>query len=466
LSDLARLLVSHTPDLNFQTVELVTQQSFKNGLNDIEAAWVDAMNFKGKENTLCPLHAPDGTISRILVGTGKKEANTETPWWLASVVSKLDAGTYKITGVSEKALSAGAIGWCLEQYSFDRYLNDKKPKDRILVLDPDTNIEAILVDVEGMALTRDLINTPTEHMGPADLQDAAEKLAETYSAQCGTIVGDELLDANFPAIHSVGRAAGEGREPRLIDLQWGNENHPKITLVGKGVCFDTGGLDMKPSQAMRLMKKDMGGAAHVLGLARMIMARDLKVRLRVLISAVENAISGNSFRPGDVIATRKGLSVEIGNTDAEGRLVLCDALALASEEKPDLIIDFATLTGAARTALGADLPATFSNDEALWHLLEEGAKTQCDPLWRMPLWEPYDETLNSEIADLNNIANTPLGGAITAALYLQRFVGEKIRWVHLDVFGWAPASRPGRPKGGAAQGLRASLSVIEKIISA
>jgi len=463
--DLSRLLVNENTDQDFTTIEVVTQKTYLKGLSDMEAAWVGATGFEGKQDTLCTLPAPGGTVARILMGTGAKKPGADSPWWIAPIVKKLDAGAYKIIGVPEKVIALGAIGWCLEQYRFDRYLSKEHDKDRILVLGAKSKPERVLHDVEGIALTRDLINTPTEHMGPADLQDAVEKLAETYGARCGTIVGDDLLDENFPAIHAVGRAAATGREPRLIDLQWGDNKHPKITLVGKGVCFDTGGLDVKPSQSMRLMKKDMGGAAHVLGLARMIMSRGTKVRLRVLIPAVENAIAGNAYRPGDVIATRKGLSVEIGNTDAEGRVVLCDAITLACEEKPDLLLDFATLTGAARVALGADLPATFTNDEALWKRLADGAEVTHDPLWRMPLWKPYDDSLDSQIADLNNIASTGFGGAITAALYLQRFVGEKINWAHFDVFGWAQNTMPGRPKGGAAQGLRASLHAIEKIIS-
>lgn len=465
MSDLTRLLVNQTDDLVSTTLEVVTTKNFDKDLSETEAKWVEANGFSGKAGSVCPLMAADGTIDRILLGVGDKNPVAGDPWWLAKAVSKLEAGTYSVAGVPKKIAVAGALGWCLEQYTFDRYLSDHKPKDRILVVGAKSKIANIHHDVAGHALTRDLINTPTDHMGPADLQDAVEKLAEDYDAQCGTIVGDDLLDENFPAIHAVGRAAAEGRAPRLIDLQWGDENHPKITLVGKGVCFDTGGLDVKPSAGMRLMKKDMGGAAHVLGLARMIMGRGMKVRLRVLVPAVENAISGNAYRPGDVVATRKGLSVEIGNTDAEGRVILCDALALACEEKPDLLLDFATLTGAARVALGADLPATFSNDDDLWQALDAGATDTHDPLWRMPLWAPYDESLDSDIADMNNISSSGFGGAITAALYLQRFVGEKTRWTHFDVFGWAPAAKPGRTKGGAAQGLRASLAAIEKIIS-
>ena len=465
MSDLSSLLINQTPDMGCRTLEMVTQSSFKGALSKTEAAWAEAVGFSGKKNTLCPLPGKEGAVDRILVGMGQSKPSETDPWWLASVVSKLEAGSYRVTGVTDAAVTAGAYGWCLEQYRFDRYLSDVEKKDRVLVLSADSDTHAVLHAVNGAALTRDLINTPTEHMGPADLQDAAEKLAETYGGQCGTIVGEDLLDENFPAVHAVGRAAGVGREPRLIDLTWGAASHPLITLVGKGVCFDTGGLDLKPAAGMRLMKKDMGGAAHVLGLARMIMGAKLKVRLRVLIPAVENAVSGNAYRPGDVIATRKGLSVEIGNTDAEGRLVLCDALALASEENPDLILDFATLTGAARTALGPDLPATFTNSDSLWEQLEASANADHDPLWRMPLWAPYDKLLDSEIADMNNIASSGQGGAITAALYLQRFVRDTVTWAHFDVFGWTPSAHPGRPVGGGAQGLRACFSMIENFIS-
>lgn len=465
MSKFSHLLVKQSPKLKYQTVEIVTVGTFKNGLNKKEATWVSETGFEAKPGTVCRLPSANGGIARILAGVGARKPDASDPWWLAAIAAKLDAGTYKIAGLAEKTVATAAFAWCLEQYRFDRYLSQKKSCDRMLVLGAKTNIGTAIHDAEGAALTRDLINTPTEDMGPADLQDAAEALAETFGGQCGTIVGDDLLEENFPAIHAVGRAAALGREPRLIDLSWGSPDHPKVTLVGKGVCFDTGGLDLKPSAGMRLMKKDMGGAAHVLGLARMIMGRGLKVRLRVLVSAVENAVSGNAYRPGDVLSTRKGLTVEIGNTDAEGRLVLCDALALACEEKPDLILDFATLTGAARTALGPDLPATFVNNEPLWSLLESAAAEKADPLWRMPLWQPYEKTLESPIADLSNIANTGLGGAITAALYLQNFVNKKISWAHLDVFGWAPNAQAGRGKGGSAQGLRASFRAIEKFIS-
>ena len=465
MSDLSNLLIPVTSGPQSVTLEVVTVSSFEIGLSEAERNWAEENDFSGKVGTVCALPNPEGRTDRILMGAGEELPQANDPWWLAGVAAKLPSGTYQLKGVSDKHAKIGAIGWCLEQYKFDIYLSEKPSGARVLVLSSEDAIDAVANDIEGIKLTRDLINTPTEHMGPADLQDAAEELAETYGGTCSTIVGDDLLEENFPAIHTVGRAAGVGRDPRLIDLNWGDTDAPKLTLVGKGVCFDTGGLDIKPSSGMRLMKKDMGGAAHVLGLARMIMGYGLKVRLRVLIPAVENAISADAYRPGDVIATRQGLSVEIGNTDAEGRLVLCDALTLASEEKPDLLLDFATLTGAARVALGPDLPATFANNDALWEQLNVAGTAQHDPLWRMPLWAPYDESLSSPIADLNNISDAPLGGAITAALYLQRFVGQGISWAHFDVFGWAPRPLPGRPKGAAAQGLRASFKAITEIMS-
>jgi leucyl aminopeptidase len=311
-----------------------------------------------------------------------------------------------------------------------------------------------------IAMTRDLVNTPAGDMGPEELADAAAALAGSTGALFRTIVGDALLQENFPAIHAVGRASP--RAPRLIDLRWGADTAPKVTLVGKGVCFDTGGLDLKSSANMKLMKKDMGGAALVLGVARMIMDARLPVRLRVLIPAVDNAVSGNAFRPLDVLATRKGLTVEIGNTDAEGRLVLADALAEADREKPDLLIDVATLTGAARTALGPELPALFTADDALAAQLLAAGDEEADPLWRLPLWKPYRRMLDSKVADIINASDSPHAGAITAALFLQEFVSPGTAWAHLDVFAWNPSSRPGRPEGGEAIGLRALYGAIAR----
>jgi len=465
LTNYKNLLTHFSDDLDFIALEVVSTASLPRVLNDKEKAWAKAIGFTGAKGGLCPLPESDGSVKRILYGVGKKKPSGKNPWWLAAAAEKLKPGAYKVYGVTEKVIAGGALGWCLAQHKFDKYLSQKNGPGATLVLGGKTKLEPIIEEARGLTFTRNLIDTPTEDMGPAELQDAAEKIAEKYDAQCTTIVGEDLLEHNFPAIHAVGRAAAEARAPRLIDLRWGNPKHPKVTLVGKGVCFDTGGLDVKPSAGMRLMKKDMGGAAHVLGLARIIMAKKTKVWLRVLIPAVENVIAAESYRPGDVVATRKGISVEIGNTDAEGRVILCDALALACEEKPDLLIDFATLTGAARVALGPDLPATFSNDEKLWEALQEGAAEMRDPLWRMPLWDHYDQNLSSDIADMNNISDDGMAGAITAALYLQRFVRKNTPWAHLDVYGWNPAAKPGRPKGGASQALRASLYAIEKFIS-
>jgi len=312
---------------------------------------------------------------------------------------------------------------------------------------------------DGVFLARDLVNTPTSDMGPDDLEKAVRTLAAAHKAEVSVIKGDELLTQNFPMIHAVGRASTGA--PRLIDMIWGQPGAPKVTLVGKGVCFDTGGLDIKPSSGMLLMKKDMGGAANVLGLASMIMAAGLNVRLRVLIPAVENSIAGNAFRPGDVLASRKGITVEIGNTDAEGRLVLGDALALADDEEPQMLVDMATLTGAARVALGPDLPPFYTGDEALASDLAEASLAVEDPLWRLPLWRPYDAKLSSKIADINNVTTDGFAGSITAALFLKRFVEKTASWAHFDIFAWNPADRAHGPAGGEAQGIRA----LERIIS-
>ena len=463
MPNIALSLVSEKAVTGATSLELVTQSQLEAKPAALKA-WAASLGFEAKAGTVCPLPPQKGEAQTVLVGLGKKPVKENDPWWLAPVCEKLGVGTYFVKNApSEAALAAGALGWALCHYKFDKYLSSEAPEKPVLALPGSINIQPILDQAKAISLVRDLVNTPTEDLGPADLQDAAEALAEEFSGTCSTIVGGDLLEENFPAIHVVGRAAALGREPRLIDLQWGDGTHPKVTLVGKGVCFDTGGLDLKTGGSMRLMKKDMGGAANALGLARLVMAAGLKIRLRVLIPAVENAVAGDSYRPGDVIATRKGLSIEIGNTDAEGRIVLCDALALACEEKPDLLMDFATLTGAARVALGADLPATYANDETLWQALEAGTQTAGDPLWRMPLWEGYDESLASPIADLCNISDGPMGGSITAALYLQRFIEPGIIWSHIDLFSWNPSVKPGRPKGGEAQAIRAVFSAIQSI---
>lgn len=450
--------LSETPAYLIQKVEGATpiQIVEKDKLND----WLETLSVKGSHWVqaqgpldtsfkLIPLSSDEGHISRFIAILGAKDLGS-----FGKIPAQLPEGQYVFEGLEKDELETAALGWALSQYRFTRYVSSTEPPR---ILETDSDIVNRLVNAT--YLTRDLINTPTNDMGPTELAAAAEAYAETYGATYNICVGDELLTENFPAIHAVGRAAVDA--PRLIDMRWGDENHPKVTIVGKGVCFDTGGLDIKPGAGMRLMKKDMGGAAHALALAAMIMDAGLPICLRLLIPAVENAIAGNAYRPGDVIETRKGLSIEVGNTDAEGRIVLCDALALADEEEPELIIDFATLTGAARVALGPDLPAMFTHDEELANSISSIGLDIEDPVWRMPLWQGYKDTLKSPIADLNNISDGPFAGAITAALYLEHFVEKAKSWVHFDVFGWNASSRPHRPKGGEAMALRATFAYLE-----
>lgn len=380
-----------------------------------------------------------------------------SPFRLASLGEQLPQGTYRLASGEP---GAAMLGWVLAQYRFDRYRkDDQAPGPRILLTGEPGRIDEILALAAATFTVRDLVNTPAADMGPAELEAQAAALAKANGVKLAVTRGDGL-EQGFPMIHAVGMAAGRGREPRLIELEWGNPEHPRLALVGKGVCFDTGGLDIKPSSAMRLMKKDMGGAAHALALAGIIMARRLPVRLHLLIPAVENAVAANAFRPGDVLRTRLGLTVENTNTDAEGRLILGDALARAAESKPDLILDFATLTGAARVALGPELPALFANDDMLADALLDAADAEKDPLWRLPLWDGYDEMLKSDIADMVNAPDGPFAGSITAALFLRRFVPKEIAWAHLDLFAWRPAGKPGRPKGGDAMSLRAVWAML------
>lgn len=418
------------------------------------AAWVKRLGFTAAPGATALVADAAGGLARVLVGVADKI----DIWTLAGLPGSLPAGVYALDGTldADKA-TAVATGWVLATYQFTRY--KKSTKDfASLVLPANADAAAVERFAKSAFLVRDLVNTPAEDMGPEQLADAAKALASEFGAQFSVIVGDDLLVQNYPTIHAVGRAAT--RAPRLIDLRWGDAAHPLVTLVGKGVCFDSGGLDIKPSSGMLMMKKDMGGAAHVLGLARLIMDARLPVRLRVLVPAVENAIAGNAFRPMDIITTRKGLTVEIGNTDAEGRLILCDALAEADGEKPVLLLDFATLTGAARVALGPDLPALFSNDDTLaGDILAAGTATD-DPLWRLPLWQGYRPQLDSKIADLNNAPGGGMAGAITAALYLEQFVSKDTAWAHVDLFAWNQSNRPGRPEGGEAMTLRAFYKVI------
>ena len=420
-------------------------------------AWLDAHHFNGSGGSYLLVPSRDGTPAFAVAGVN----DAADPLALAHLPTLLPAGVYRLSPDSPVAIDASLLllGWGLGGYRFDRYLKSPKPLARLVLEDAGVeNAEAFNL-LKASTMVRDLVNTPTEHMGPEELEAVAIRLAQAYGGQLRSIVGEELLSQNFPTIHAVGRASH--RAPRLIELTWGDERHPHVAIVGKGVCFDTGGLDIKTADGMRNMKKDMGGAAHALGLAQLVMAGKLPIRMTVLVPAVENAISANAFRPGEVIVTRQGLSVEIDNTDAEGRLVLCDALAYAAEKNPALILDFATLTGAARIALGPDLPALFCNDEALADDYLRAGERQRDRLWRMPLWRPYLSYLKSNIADLANGGPSRMAGCITAALYLERFVPEKQPWAHVDVYAWNDSERPGKPAGGEAQGLRAAYELLK-----
>ncbi|MAM95120.1 leucyl aminopeptidase family protein [Parvibaculum sp.] len=419
------------------------------------AAWVATSGFKGEAGKVLLLPDGSGGLAGVLLGIG----DASDPFAAGALAASLPAGDYRLAGELHGDVSKVAFAFALGTYRFTRYSGKTREWPR-LVLPEDVDGEEVSRLVRAVFLARDLINTPASDMSPADLAAAAEDVASAHGASLTVIEGENLLSENYPMIHAVGRAAEIA--PRLIDMRWGREDAPKVTLVGKGVCFDTGGLDLKPSSAMLLMKKDMGGAACTLALAQALMEAKLDIRLRLLIPAVENAVSGNAFRPGDVLQSRKGLTVEIGNTDAEGRLVLGDALAEADSEAPDLIIDMATLTGAARTALGPDLPPFYTKDEGLAEEIAASAEAMSDPLWRMPLWKPYDAWLESKIADVNHISDGPFAGSITAALFLARFVEKARAHVHFDIYGWAPKAKPGRPVGGEAQGIRALYHLLKR----
>ena len=417
--------------------------------------------FAAKPGQYLALPGPEGRLAQVLFGLDEPDAAGRDPFRAGSLPGLLPAGTYRFANDPHDPRLA-ALAFALGSYRFGRYRKtDQSRTDQSkarLVPPQGVTIDDLTRISDAVALARDLVNTPANDMGPDELEAAARELATRFGASFGSIVGDDLLTQNFPLIHAVGRASP--RAPRLIDLTWGDAARPKVTLVGKGVCFDTGGLDLKPSSGMLIMKKDMGGAANVLALAQMVMAAKLKVRLRVLIPAVENAVAGNAFRPLDVFASRKGPTVEIGNTDAEGRLVLADALALACEDKPDLLIDLGTLTGAARVALGPDLPPYYTNDEALAADVARCAAQENDPLWRMPLWPAYDKWLDSKVADINNAPSNGFAGSITCALFLQRFVDAATRWLHVDIYAWTPTAKPGRPEGGECQAARAIFRLL------
>ena len=425
------------------------------GLVPPQRVWAQANNFTGEAGKVVLLPAEDGTIAGALFGLGDDNRDCLAVGILAKA---LPEGDWHLHGnLSDPNLSL--LGLMLGGYAFTLYGKKSGPRLRFAV-PSGADVQYVGTLADATFLVRDLINTPANDMGPDALENAVRLVGETHAAEVEVIAGDDLLARNFPMIHAVGRAAAQA--PRLIDLTWGHADAPKVTLVGKGVCFDTGGLDIKPSAGMLLMKKDMGGAANVLGLASMIMAQRLPVRLRVLIPAVENSISGNAFRPGDILTSRKGKTVEIGNTDAEGRLVLADALALADEEAPRLLIDMATLTGAARVALGPDLPPFYCDDEAFAAELQAAAAAVEDPVWRMPLWRPYEAKLASKLADLNNVTPDSFAGSITAALFLRAFVEKADCWAHFDIFGWSPSDRPQGPAGGEAQAIRALEHLISR----
>ncbi|HEX6267571.1 MAG TPA: leucyl aminopeptidase family protein [Burkholderiales bacterium] len=418
-------------------------------------AWLEGSQFEAKAGRSALLPGADGAPGAALL----LQSEPAEPWDFAALRERLPAGDWRPQpAAGELDLGAAALGWALASYRFDRY-RKKDAKPVRLAVAADRAVERASAIAEAVFLARDLINTPAVDLGPAELAEATAAVAARFGATFSTIVGEDLLEQNYPAVHAVGQASV--RPPRVIDLGWGEGEAPRLTLVGKGVCFDTGGLDLKTSSNMQLMKKDMGGAAVTLGLAQVVMALAFPVRLRLLIGAVENSVSGSSFRPGDVLRTRKGLTVEIGNTDAEGRLVLADLLAEADRERPALLIDCATLTGAARVALGPDLPALFTPDDALAGDVLAAGRSEFEPLWRLPLHAPYRDMIDSPIADLNNAGKAGTAGAITAALFLERFVTDTPAWAHLDIFAWNSESRPGRPKGGEATGLRALLGAIE-----
>jgi leucyl aminopeptidase len=435
----------------------LTCNDFKAWLARAEPAakrWVESCGFEAKPDTHCLIPDKDGKASAVLAGIG--DAND--PFCLARLTTTLAPKSYFIDADWEPAVAERAtVGWALGGYHFSRYKRAEKEPAQ-LVVNERLNAKRIQDQVEAVFLVRDLINTAAEDMMPEQLADTIKDLAIRFDAVVNETVGDGLIKANYPAIHAVGRASVH--QPRLVDLRWGDPGRPKVTLVGKGVCFDTGGLDLKGASSMRLMKKDMGGAAHAIALARLVMGAELPIRLRLLVPAVDNAVSGSAFRPGDVLATRKGLSVEVDNTDAEGRLILCDALADGAAEDPDLMIDFATLTGAARVALGTEVPALFCNDDTLAEDLLRASGDAHDPVWRLPLYAPYKELIESTVADMVNSASRPFGGAITAALFLEAFVPPSISWAHFDLMAWNIKPRPGRPEGGEAMGLRTVFETL------
>jgi leucyl aminopeptidase len=421
--------------------------------NETTRGWLGSLDFRAQPATSALVMDAAGKLAEVLVGI----RDTPDVYALSHLPLTLPAGQYALANGVAMAGEAAALSWQLGAYQFTRYKKAKR-EPATLIVPPSAAVDRAMAIGTSVAMVRDLVNTPTEDMGPEHLANTARALAAEFGGRYSECVGDELLKEKFPAIHAVGRASS--RAPRLIEINWGDDAHPRIAIVGKGVCFDTGGVNIKGAEGMRWMKKDMGGGAHAIALARLIMQQRLPVRLQMLVPAVENAIAGNAYRPGDVIPTRRGRTIEIGNTDAEGRVILSDALTYAAESKPEIIVDFATLTGAARVALGPELPATFCNRDEWFQTLDAASAAAQDPLWRMPLWQNYNSMIESNIADLNNTGG-PQGGAITAALFLEHFVPKEQAWIHIDTFSWNPRPRPGRPEGGEAQSLRAVFTMLE-----
>jgi leucyl aminopeptidase len=461
MTDFASLLVADRGQ-PAHPIHLATRADFADWLKLQPArarTAVGAARFEGKAGSLAILPGDSEEQWSVALGVPEKIG----PWDLASAAAALPEGAYRLADGASPG--TGALGWLLAQHRFDRYLSDPEAiPARVLISGDAAQIDETVRIAAATALVRDLVDTPSADLGPAELADAARSIAEANDATFEVTLGD-ALESGYPMIAAVGRAAVRSRSPRLIEMHWGNPKHPRVALIGKGVVFDSGGLDLKPSSAMLWMKKDMGGAAHALALASLVMQARLPVRLHLLIPAAENVVAGDAFRPGDILRSRKGLSVEIGNTDAEGRLILADALTRAVEEEPELIIDFATLTGAARVALGPDLPALFTNQDELGEEFRAAADLWDDPVWRLPLWAPYADMLKSTIADLNNAGEGGMAGAITAALFLEKFVPPSIAWAHLDTFAWRPAAKPGRPKGGDSLSMRAAYFVLKRRFS-
>jgi leucyl aminopeptidase len=446
---------------NAVPIWFVTTAGWEDGGGPLDAptrVFARAAGYEPRPGSHLLVPGPNSKLGGVLFGIENPKAATRNLFLPGKLADLLPSGTYRFANAPHDARLA-ALAFALGSYRFTRY---RKGDGKVVRLQVPDGVDADDVSrvVEAAFLARDLINTPANDMGPAELEKAARDVATRYGAQISATVGDDLLKQNFPLIHAVGRAAAGA--PRLIDMTWGDPKAPKVTLVGKGVCFDTGGLDIKPDSAMLIMKKDMGGAANVLALAQMVMDAKLKLRLRVLIPAVENAISGSAMRPLDIYPSRKGITVEVGNTDAEGRLVLADALALADEEAPDLLIDMGTLTGAARVALGPELPPFYTDDEALAAKVTQHAAAENDPVWRLPLWRPYAAMLDSKTADINNVSSSSFAGSITCALFMQRFVESAKAWLHFDIYAWTPSAKPGRPEGGECQAARAMYALLKE----